>query len=732
MITSFEVGSVFKIVDQGSPAIKKLYKAVAELDTAVEAARKNVAGLARTRLVGVSNQFKALTKEVGLFDRSIMGAAATIGRMSKASQVFAAVGTEIAGVTVEVGALAKEWGGLALAAGDANREMRAASRVRGPNTTALVGGTDAATASATKLADVWTGVANEIRGSAAGARLLAGATMPAIAGSGGGTVPGGRRPGRHGPGQSFHVSGLSTKIPGGHAHFRGGGNTAMAAAGALAYGVYEEAELEDAVFQMKWHAGLPNTSANSKYFRDLIQSTASQTGFGYKEIAEAATDEIRLLKGADGKESGGLAILPEMLRAAALESKVKPGTSLQSAMTSLVEMAHMAQEYGIDDIKGMAPLLGFLSTTNPATTKQMVSAASYAIPTLHSALNMDPADVLYETTAIARAGATNTKSGTWVRAAFERALPPDPNVTGDKEYAMRIYAMQKLGMVDGNGKSTILDPTGKHIDIAKLLRVERENADKLPIAERNAYEKKVFGETGSRGIDLMKSPAVVAQTEELKKEFPEFKGRYETFFEDYEKESPIQKARETWEDLTNVLSDIGTVALPPLIVGLRGLDDILKSIGGNWPDPGKTFGIPEKGTLGDALGKGMAEGGIVGGIGGFFIGGVGAPLGAAIGALIGGTYEGGKYLLGGTAPVKRQGSDASGSSDRSAGSVWNPISPPQKIDVTPSNVTVKLGERTVGEAVVNWMVAQGNGPTQGSPYPDTTRGGSTFDFSLVN
>jgi len=276
MITSFEVGSVFKIVNQATPQLRAILKAVTELDTAVENTRKNLTGLARTRLVGVGNQFKAVTKEVALFDRSIMGVAATMGRMSKASQVFAGVGTEIAGVSVAVGALAKEWESLALAAGSANREMRAASRVRGPNTTALVGGTDAATTSATRLAEVWTGIANEIRASAGGARLLAGATMPAVRGAGGATLPGGRRPGRHGPGQGFHVSGLSTNIPGGHAHFRGGGNAAMAAAGALAYGVYEEAELEDAVFQMKWHAGLPNTPANSKYFRDLIQSTASK------------------------------------------------------------------------------------------------------------------------------------------------------------------------------------------------------------------------------------------------------------------------------------------------------------------------------------------------------------------------------------------------------------------------------------------------------------------------
>jgi hypothetical protein len=598
-------------------------------------------------LSGPARTVSKSLREVVAASKSLISMSGKTGAAATSiSEQFLAAAKSAQDATKSISAMTSDVGALAARLNTASVEISSLGNSMRTTFATMTTDTSAAAAEVGALAAEWRGVATAATAAARATRTAAAASIVAP----GAGRPGGRGP--HGP-RGAHVSSLGVPLPGGvHARFRPGGNAAMAGAGALAYGIYEQAELEDSIFQMKWHAGLPNTAENNKYFRDLIQSTASLTGYGYKEIAEAATDEIRLLKGAEGKESGGLAILPEMLRAAATEAKVKPGTTLQGAMRSLVEMAHMSQEYGAEDIKGMAPLLAFLSTTNPATMPQMTRAASYAMPTLHSALNMIPADILYETTAIARAGATNTKSGTWVRAAFERALPPDENVTGDKEYSKRIYAMRKLGLVDKNDKSTILDATGTHIDIDKFLRVERENADKLGIVERNALEKKAFGEQGSRGLDLMKSPAVMAQTEELKREFPEFKIRYETFFEDYSKESPVQKARESWQDLTNVLSDIGSIALPPLLVGLRGFDDLLKTIGANFPKQGETFGPPAKATLGEALGRGMAEGAVVTApIAGIMaltgVGALPALTAEAIGALIGGTYEGGKFLLGG-------------------------------------------------------------------------------------
>jgi hypothetical protein len=64
-------------------------------------------------------------------------------------------------------------------------------------------------------------------------------------------------------------------------------------------------------------------------------------------------------------------------------------------------------------------------------------------------------------------------------------------------------------------------------------------------------------------------------------------------------------------------------------------------------------------------------------------------------------------------------------------SSWNVVPPPtvkQTIQVTSNTI---LDGRVLAQTVTNHQVADGNGPSQGSPYPDNTRGGSTFDFALV-
>jgi hypothetical protein len=561
MITGFEVGAIFRLQDEFSATLRRMAEEVRAFNVLVKEAKTEIVGLGRIRFPGLNAEMKALKDQ-----------AADIGKVFGAA--FTSIDTGASTAQKETASLAAEWRTV-------TKEVQAAgAAMRGINL----------------------GAASAMAGPGINPRQR-------IAGAHGG-----------GGGGGLHVSSFGIPTPGGHAYLRGGGNAAMVGGGALAYGLYEQAQLEDATFQMLWHAAMPPTDANKAKFRELIQSTASQTGFSYHDIAEAATNEIRLMKGAPG---AGIDILPEMLRAAATESRLK-GTGLKESMATLVEMAHMTKEYSPEEIKALAPVFGFLSTANPATLPQMGRAASYAMPTLQSALHMDPADVLYETTAIARAGATNTKSGTWVRSAFERALPPDPRLVGKKTYEARMLAMRSLGLVDEAGKSTVLDPTGDHLDIDKFLNTVRQKADTLSTVDRNNFVKAVFGEQGARGVDLMMSPQVLAQTQELKREFPEFKSRYSTFMEDYSAQSPVQKARQTWEDLTNVLSDIGTIALPPVIAGLRVLDSTLKGVAAVLPKGGPSH-----------LSTGIAAGAATGAGAGFFAGQptVGALTGGVVGAL---------------------------------------------------------------------------------------------------
>ena len=90
-----------------------------------------------------------------------------------------------------------------------------------------------------------------------------------------------------------------------------------------------------------------------------------------------------------GTPGGGVDVLPEMLRAAATEARVK-GTSLDESMTSLIGYAHMLKDYTPDEIKKVAPVLAFLSASNPASLAGMERASSYAVPILRSGMEIDP------------------------------------------------------------------------------------------------------------------------------------------------------------------------------------------------------------------------------------------------------------------------------------------------------------------------------------------------------
>jgi hypothetical protein len=47
VITSFEVGSVFKIIDQASPALRAILKQVRDLNVALDKARESLATIGR-------------------------------------------------------------------------------------------------------------------------------------------------------------------------------------------------------------------------------------------------------------------------------------------------------------------------------------------------------------------------------------------------------------------------------------------------------------------------------------------------------------------------------------------------------------------------------------------------------------------------------------------------------------------------------------------------------------
>lgn len=555
MITSYEVGAVFKIINQASPALRTILGQVRVLNQAIERARANLA---------------------------------EIGKSS------AATGTAVA----ETRALAKEWGDVA-------KNAKAAQLAIG----------QAAGASA--------------RASGAGAAAAAAGA------GGGGRVPGGgrqrlgQRLGHGGGGLHGYFGG---HVPGGHIGYRpgSGGTAALIGAAGVGYGAYQAAEMEDAVFQLIYHSGVENNDANRGKFRKILQDAMVSSGYGLHDIAESAKQEIRMFQGTQG---GGIDVLPEMLRAATIESRLK-GESPEESMKALIGLAHMTKQYDPEAIKKLAPAFAFISTANPGSLGSIEKAAGYAVPILQSSMGVDPMQALLLGTALTRAGATSTKSGTWLREMAMRAMPGTALFESAKKSEHHDELLKRLGLLDDKEKPTWF--TDGKPDIMKMLSIAGENIEKVPMSERAGVERKLFGAQGAGGLSLLTDPAVREQIAALTKEMnsPEFKNRYGAFQSQYNSEVTAQTARTALQDFNVTMMDLGAHVLPAVNAGLKDLKGVLEAVRSVLPNQG----AGASGWSNAKIGARAAEGALIGGGLGAFMGGVGAGPGAGIGAITGGLF----------------------------------------------------------------------------------------------
>jgi hypothetical protein len=548
MITSFEVGAVFKVINEASPALRQILKQVRDLNVAIEKARTNLA---------------------------------LVGKMPA-----------LAGAAAETEALAAAWGNVAKNAALAQRALGGAATAAGRAGGA--GGSGAAGAAA-----------------GGGRRRLGGW----LGGGGGG-------------GGGVHVQGPRMGIPGG-SHVRLGG-AGMAAAGLVGYGVYEAAQMEDAVWQLIYHSGQEHNDTNRAKFRKILQNSMSESGYGLHEISESAKQEIRMFQGTKG---GGIDVLPEMLRAATIEARMK-GESPEEAMKALIGLAHMTKEYSPEAIKKLAPAFAFLSTANPAKLGSIERAAGYAVPLLQSGLEIDPIQTLLMGTALTRAGAVNTRSGTWLREMAVRSMP-GTSLMSKLAFKKHEQALKELGL-SKNGKPTWF--TDGKPDLFKMMEIAGENAAKIPVTRRAALERSLFGAQGSGAFALLADPAVKEQVQALRKEMdsPEFKNRYATFTESYKEGSTVQNARTAMADFNITLMELAKTTLPSVNEALRGLKGILEGIRDVLPSG--------NGVNGAKVGGAAALGGLGGAGAGALIGAFGGPVGALGGAVIG-AAGGGAYSV---------------------------------------------------------------------------------------
>ncbi len=113
--------------------------------------------------------------------------------------------------------------------------------------------------------------------------------------------------------------------------------------------------------------------------------------------------------------------------------------------------------------------------------------------------------------------------------------------------------------------------------ILKLSQSINSWAKKTDPIERMATLQAAFGERGGGFGALMNLPEFIGQFPTLEQKMRAFRGGGDVI--DYmAQNSPMQQARQAWADMQGVLMDIGSIALPPVVSGLRAFDAGLKDI----------------------------------------------------------------------------------------------------------------------------------------------------------
>jgi hypothetical protein len=277
------------------------------------------------------------------------------------------------------------------------------------------------------------------------------------------------------------------------------------------------------------------------------------------------------------------------------------------------------------------------------------------------------------------------------------------------EREKRMGAGRELGLLDEKGHATFL--TNGRPDFMKVLDIASERAAKIPIERRAGVERAYFGTQGAGALAVLGDPVVRAQITALKKELDEFRTGAD-FFEKYGAESPAQKARTAFADLSNVLTDIGENVLPPITSGFKVISALLEKVKGNK--------VAEEVTT-------AAVPGIVGTFfGGPILGAVGAAWG--LGMLLNHGIDAVEHGLGNMWPSAGQPSDAATPGKTS----FDGSSPPRTAQPIQIQITTTLDGQKVGESVINQIVQGGKGAIGGSPYYDPSTGPVPFDLLHSN
>ena len=702
MITSFAVVAELEARDNVSPVLLRMAEKFREIDGLITRLNEKFATLGNTlggAGAGVGAKAEAMAGSVatamGQIDTAVTATTANIKRMADEIGAISAAAwkANAAGGRAAVGAAAGSSGGR-VSGGAAAAEGGAAGGVfvpqawqdwqgRRPKMTyasipinthqeaqrALADeravkdeilrnqGIDASRASAAAAANYVWPAQNEAAAVAAAQR----AEREAV-GTGRGAARGVR--GRHAAPLGTHV--IARGDIGGGVHGRSMLGPAGIAAVGFGYGVYESAQLENSVWRMMAAGQMQNApedqqQAMASQIRDTFYRAYTTMPAKAGDIEKAMEDATRLLSPLP--MATRQSAMYGLLRGGGLENIMKGGTTVDQAVSSFVELAHMGNLFAPKDMENMMSKFAYLSTRVPVSVEQITRAAGYAIPVLSRSAGYDPMEMLFGITQMEQAGVLNTKSGTWIRNMLQSTLVPPairPGKYGREAYNHWLHGwkaegdmpavpgMVELGLrTAAGGIPTALMEDGKP---SMFLQLEQLGTalQKLSGPVQLAAEKRIFGAQGSGSVAVLADPQTLQRMEAARKEIGHVPSPDE--LDKWERgHNPAYAAAIALHEFNAALMQTGAIVLPMLT---RGLNWINEKVGG-----GGMMGM-----AGGAL-AGWAAAPLIGGaLGGIFGGPAGALAGAEMGnSLLGKLVGAAIGTVGGGSLVKiLQSADAIG------------------------------------------------------------------------
>jgi hypothetical protein len=508
MISSLEVGSVFRIVDDASPALKLITDQLKLLNEQADAAKEILGSISKTAFAGLDTKIGTVTDSIkGIGD---VGATAAEKMTASFDAATVAMSASLSKVAAQIAGLKFEGGAVG---GGAPPSVLSRGRFSG--------------------------------GGPGGPHV----TTPHV-GAGG-----------------FGVGGF-------------GGALGVGVA-ALGYGAFLDAEVQDAAArmfltgQMKAPEGMTKTALFST-IRDTIQDISTKTGYGPKEVSDAMLGVERQFGGLPLAQR--VAVEKTIAPYAAAEARMKEA-SFGEAFESLVGLTHMTGTYDPEKLPELMRQFSYASMITPASIGSFRNALSYSMPMLHAGLDMNPSSIMFLTAMMQNAGITNSKSGTWLRSFFENA---EPRIGTSKTDLAHNEALRRMGMLDANDQVTwqVKGADGKTDWDASILKMSSELntfTSSTDPAERLGLLRQGFGERGGGFGALMNLPQFVGQFSTLQEKMASFQGGPDVI-DFLNQNSPMQQFRLAWTEIQNVLMDLGSNVLPPVVGGLKGLDIVLKDL----------------------------------------------------------------------------------------------------------------------------------------------------------